>query len=696
MHPGPIQPDTLIHGRYRVVRQVGRGGMGAVYEAIDTRLGNSVALKQTLVRGAQLDDAFAREARLLSSLRHPALPVVSDYFAEGESHFLVMQFIPGTDLATLAAQRSAPFGLGEVLPWADQLLDALDYLHTQNPPIVHRDIKPQNLKLTPRGEVVLLDFGLAKGGTGQGASLFGYTPQFAPLEQIRGTGTDPRSDLYSLGATLYALLAHTAPPNALERASAQLQGQPDPLRPLGELSPQLPRALGELIGRAMALQPADRPASAASVRADLAAAVRTGSAGASTAGMATTVQVPRPGVSAVPGAAPQPAPASPPAPPVMARATGAPRWLTPAIIGGLALLLVAALAAALLALASGFAQIGLDDQPATTAPTPEAPVLPPTTDPREQEQAPPTAAIPTIAIPDVVIPTIEIPDVAATVQAIQATTTAAFGTVAPAQTGPSIGTTTLEFGQEGIGDGFLNDPRGIAVGPDGAIYVADYSPGRVQRFSSEGVFERSWLLDDDRPVLALAADRQGRVFVAQNFAVSIFDGATGTLLGRFTDADGNGLEELVVLGDGSMLGVPWASGDLVRFDAEGRETSRIPELLAAADADGSIHAIAADGQGTIYALDASGQNLFIFGPDGAFRDRFSVPDTWSFNALAVDGQGRVYVSSFGSGIQVFAGDGRPLGSVATTGSAFALTIDTANYLYAATNAPRVLKVALNP
>jgi serine/threonine protein kinase len=87
--------------------------MGAVYEAVDTRLGNTVALKETLVRGGQLDEAFAREARLLSALRHPALPVVSDYFAEGNGHFLVMQFIPGTDLGNLMTQRSITFDFGE-------------------------------------------------------------------------------------------------------------------------------------------------------------------------------------------------------------------------------------------------------------------------------------------------------------------------------------------------------------------------------------------------------------------------------------------------------------------------------------------------------------------------------------------------------------------------------------------------------
>jgi len=90
-----LAPNTLIHQRYRVMRSIGQGGMGAIYEAIDTRLGNTVALKQTLLSGAAADSAFEHEARLLASLRHPALPVVSDYFVDGGDRFLVMQFIPG-------------------------------------------------------------------------------------------------------------------------------------------------------------------------------------------------------------------------------------------------------------------------------------------------------------------------------------------------------------------------------------------------------------------------------------------------------------------------------------------------------------------------------------------------------------------------------------------------------------------------
>ncbi|WP_129627788.1 protein kinase domain-containing protein [Candidatus Oscillochloris fontis] len=671
---GSLEPNALVHNRYRVVRQIGRGGMGAVYEAVDTRLSNTVALKQTLVRGAQLDDAFAREARLLSSLRHAALPVVSDYFAEGESHFLVMQFIPGNDFGALLTERTAPFGFAEVRGWADTLLDALDYLHTQNPPIVHRDLKPQNLKLTPRGEIVLLDFGLAKGGdlaTAGSASLYGYTPQYAPLEQIKGTGTDPRSDLYSLGATLYALLTTQSPVNALERAAAVLQNQPDPLQPLHVINPQVPTPVSRLITHCMALNPDERPPSAAAARAELVAAVRTGSAGASTAGMETLVQ-PAPAVTAIPRMATPPAftPGGTP-PPVTRR----PSMLVPAMVIGVAVLLCAIIGGASALLLRGAITTGTSTMATAIG------------------EFDPTA----FAIPSIVVPSIAIPDVNATVDAVQTEVAIVTGpfTQPSAASGAAFGTAVLAFGQEGTSDGFLNDPRAIAVGPDGAIYVADYVPGRVQRFNAQGQFERSWIIADDRPILAMTADREGLVYVAQNFAISVFDGATGELVRTITDANGDGFEEMIVLGDGTLLGVPWGNdADVVQLNAQGDEINRISEIIEQADADGRPSALAVDGMGQIYVLDADAQQVYLFSPSGTFRDKFTTPSAWTFSQMAMDGQGRIYVINFPKGISVFAPDGQLVGMIDVPGVARDLVFDRENYLYVSTSESRILKIAV--
>jgi len=269
-------PETVLQDRYRIVRVIGKGGTGAVYEAVDLRLGNRVALKQTIIPAEQTVNLLEREARLLARLRHPALPRIIDHFADGNYQYLVMEFIGGDDLGALLIQRDRPFELRRVLEWADQLLDALDYLHRQNPPVLHRDIKPQNLKLTVDDDIVLLDFGLAKGGAGSQSiyrtneSIFGYTPHYAPLEQINGAGTETRSDLYSLAATLYHLLTGVQPPDALTRATAVLRRLPDPLIAPDLLNAVVPKEMSALLIQALALNPDERPASAADMRASLA------------------------------------------------------------------------------------------------------------------------------------------------------------------------------------------------------------------------------------------------------------------------------------------------------------------------------------------------------------------------------------------------------------------------------------------
>ena len=269
-----LKTDDILQGRYRIVRQLGRGGMGAVYEAADMRLSRNVALKETLVETDELRRAFEREARLLANLRHPALPKVLDHFSEAAGLFLVMEYIPGDDLGLMLERDGLHFSPEEVLRWADQLLDALEYLHGLDPPVLHRDIKPANLKLISRNHIVLLDFGLAKGSAGQmtrtgSESLLGYSPNYSPLEQMQGTGTDQRSDLYSLGATLYHLLTGVKPLDALSRANALVNNQPDPLRPAHEINAGAPASVSAALMRALALNIDNRPRTASEMRDDL-------------------------------------------------------------------------------------------------------------------------------------------------------------------------------------------------------------------------------------------------------------------------------------------------------------------------------------------------------------------------------------------------------------------------------------------
>jgi serine/threonine protein kinase len=267
-----LTPNAILQSRYRIVRHLGRGGMGAVYEAVDLRLGHTVALKQALTCDEKLWKQFEQEARMMAALDHPVLPRVSDYFTEDNRAFFVMQYVEGSDLSEILAQQPGPLPRNTVVAWADQLLDALIYLHSHDRQIIHRDIKPHNLRVTAGGRIVLLDFGLAKS---KGAnyednesdrSIFGYSPRYAPLEQIQDLGTTPQSDIYALGATLYHLLTGVKPPDALTRATAFITSQPNPLKPAHEINRAVGEELSEILSRAMAQNPSARYASAREFR----------------------------------------------------------------------------------------------------------------------------------------------------------------------------------------------------------------------------------------------------------------------------------------------------------------------------------------------------------------------------------------------------------------------------------------------
>lgn len=276
-----LAPNTLLQNRYLVVHLIGKGGMGEVYLAVDQRLGSAVALKRTFFsEDEMLGNAFEREARILGRLRHPVLPKVSDHFLENGNQYLVMEHISGDDLSKRLEMTQKPFPLSWVLFWADQLMDALWYLHSHEPPIIHRDIKPQNLKLTDENNIILLDFGLSKSNIGESlisrnvsaegsGSVVGYTPHYAPMEQIRGTGTGPRSDLYSLSATLYQLLTNTVPPDALTRADSLLNGSPDPVRPINEVNAEVNKAISDVIIKGMAVSQDLRYTNAREMQKDL-------------------------------------------------------------------------------------------------------------------------------------------------------------------------------------------------------------------------------------------------------------------------------------------------------------------------------------------------------------------------------------------------------------------------------------------
>lgn len=263
-----MQLDTgqIIQNRYRVVKPIARGGFGAVYRAWDTNLRRPCALKINLEISQEAQKQFQREATLLANLRHPNLARVTDYFIlPGQGQYLIMDFVEGEDLQEMV-NRGGPLDESHVLPWIGQICDALTYLHTQNPPIIHRDIKPANIKITPDGQVILVDFGIAKIYDPGSATTLGaraVTPGFSPPEQYGYGRTDARSDVYALGATTYTILTAKIPIESI--LVTDINPQPPP----SMINPGVSPAVNQSIMRAINLRPEDRYQTITQLKSDL-------------------------------------------------------------------------------------------------------------------------------------------------------------------------------------------------------------------------------------------------------------------------------------------------------------------------------------------------------------------------------------------------------------------------------------------
>ncbi len=251
-----LERGALLHKRYRIVEILGQGGMGSVYRAVDENLGVDVAVKENLFTTDEYARQFRLEAVILANLRHPNLPRVTDHFVIGDQgQYLVMDYIEGEDLRQ-RMERMGNITEDEAILLGAAICDALSYLHTRKPPILHRDINPGNVKITPDGHIFLVDFGLAKVLHGSQATTTGaraMTPGYSPPEQYGTARTDPRTDIYSLGATLYASLTGIIPEDGLARAMDNTQ-----LTPLRKRNSKISRRLAAAIEKAMGIDPAER------------------------------------------------------------------------------------------------------------------------------------------------------------------------------------------------------------------------------------------------------------------------------------------------------------------------------------------------------------------------------------------------------------------------------------------------------
>ena len=259
--------DTALNNRYRILSILGQGGMGSVYRALDENIGIQVAVKENLFLSDEYARQFQREASILASLRHANLPRVGDYFVlPNQGQYLIMDYIDGEDLRQ-RIERVNSLPEREVILIGTFICEALSYMHSRVPSVIHRDIKPGNIKITPEGEVFLVDFGLAKIMQDSQATTTGaraMTPGYSPPEQYGTARTDARSDIYSLGATLYAALTGTIPEDGLARATNKAE-----LTPIRHLQPRIGRRLANVIEHALEIEPEDRYQTAAEFRHDL-------------------------------------------------------------------------------------------------------------------------------------------------------------------------------------------------------------------------------------------------------------------------------------------------------------------------------------------------------------------------------------------------------------------------------------------
>jgi serine/threonine protein kinase len=251
-------PDTIVRNRYHIFREIARGGMGIIYLARDRQFDDEVALKVSIWTDEKFRHAFEREAKLLAKLRHQGLPQVRGYFEEDNKQCLVMEFIGGENLLKGLENRHnrglRGLDLEELMNISRQLCEIVGYLHSQG--VIHRDIKPENIKQMENGQIVLLDFGLAKNST---TSLHASSMAYASPEQASNTGTDERSDIFSIGATLYHLSTGEIPAASPYRLSRLLSDKTDPLKPAHSVKGDIPFHFSNALTWALQLSAKDRP-----------------------------------------------------------------------------------------------------------------------------------------------------------------------------------------------------------------------------------------------------------------------------------------------------------------------------------------------------------------------------------------------------------------------------------------------------
>ena len=305
----PATNELLQEGRYRISQSSTHNGEEKIFEAYDTVRNTNVVVREipvklnrvtTVSQRESLQMAFANQAKALTEIEHESLLHVHDFFSEIDRQYLVMEAVEGENLSELLASRNKPFSVAEVTNWADELLDALNYLHSRKPAIIHRNISPDNLKLHPSGKIKLIGVGVESGPDGEfGSSSTADSEnlRYSPMEQI-WPGLDPasqkvitnsyddrserilkqpldeRSDIYSLGATLYFLITGVEPVDPIERSIEILEGKLDPLREPAKVDDRIPSEISDVLMKSLEIKRENRYDSALIMRQVLKTAIK--------------------------------------------------------------------------------------------------------------------------------------------------------------------------------------------------------------------------------------------------------------------------------------------------------------------------------------------------------------------------------------------------------------------------------------
>lgn len=653
-----VQPGQQL-GPYRIVSQIGRGGMATVYKAYHAAMDRYVAVKVLpgeFAKSAEFMGRFRQEARTIANLEHSHILPVHDYGESDGITYFVMRLL---ETGTLKERiTSGPLALAEIDELFSQVADALGYAHQHG--VIHRDIKPSNILIDKNGDTFLTDFGIAKileEGSPQFTSTGAITgtPAYMSPEQAQGEKLDPRSDIYALGIVLYEMITGRVPFEAETPLAVILKHLQAPLPLPSEVKPDIHPEVERVLLKALAKDRNDRFESCKEFLAAWKAAVKAASNYTQPVKAGTTASVPAPPASSTYPRTPISEPSQ----------SSAAVW----ILGGLAALALICLCLfATVGAGAAIPLFGLGVSATPSPPLDDVPPRDPTPSPVATATLPPVEIIPT----DIPLPT----------------------------AAPGLAEEILSFGGQGNGPGFFEDARYLAVDGDGNIYLGEHTEGsRVQVFDPNGKFVTQWKVDEDSLLTGLAADRSGVVYAMQGWSIFRYEGATGKLLGQLNYDDIP--ESMVVTVEDELVVV--SDDAIVRFNGDGRVVMRTTEPLSEMiDESLSVANIAVDGEGNIYIVSTFLYSVFKFSADGKFMDRFGSEGdgpgqfSGSLEAVAVDGQGRIYVSDF-DGIKVFSPEGEYLETIRVEGIVFDMLFTTANELIAVDrNAYKAVKYRVKP